>query len=59
MFQVPLEKYFPEYIAGPGINKAARYILWRFMQANEAGLSVYPQYVGNLYMTAARCLLFL
>jgi guanine nucleotide-binding protein G(i) subunit alpha len=41
--QVPLEKYFPEYTAGPDINKAAKYILWRFMQANRARLSVYPQ----------------
>lgn len=43
LLQVPLEKYFPEYTAGPDINKAAKYILWRFMQANRARLSVYPQ----------------
>ena len=43
--QVPLEKYFPEYTGGADINKAAKYILWRFMQANRARLSVYPQYV--------------
>lgn len=41
--QVPLEKYFPEYTGGPDINKAAKYILWKFMQANRAHLSVYPQ----------------
>jgi guanine nucleotide-binding protein G(i) subunit alpha len=41
--QVPLEKYFHEYTAGPDINKAAKYILWRFMQANRARLSIYPQ----------------
>jgi hypothetical protein len=41
--QVPLEKYFPEYTGGDDINKAAKYILWRFMQANRARLSVYPQ----------------
>jgi hypothetical protein len=40
--QVPLEKYFPEYTGGPDINKAAKYILWRFMQTNRARLSVYP-----------------
>ena len=40
--KVPLEKYFPEYTGGPDINKAAKYILWRFMQANRARLSVYP-----------------
>ena len=43
--KVPLEKYFPEYTGGPDVNKAAKYILWRFMQANRARLSVYPQYV--------------
>ncbi|THH29678.1 hypothetical protein EUX98_g4511 [Antrodiella citrinella] len=40
--KVPLEKYFPEYTGGADINKAAKYILWRFMQANRARLSVYP-----------------
>lgn len=43
--QVPLERYFPEYTGGADINKAAKYILWRFMQANRARLSVYPQCV--------------
>ncbi|KIM74715.1 hypothetical protein PILCRDRAFT_827917, partial [Piloderma croceum F 1598] len=41
LLKVPLEKYFPEYTAGSDINKAAKYILWRFMQANRARLSVY------------------
>ncbi|KAF9019687.1 heterotrimeric G-protein alpha subunit, GPA3-like protein [Hymenopellis radicata] len=40
--KVPLERYFPEYTGGNDINKAAKYILWRFMQANRARLSVYP-----------------
>ena len=40
--KVPLGKYFPEYMGGGDINKAAKYILWRFMQANRARLSVYP-----------------
>ncbi|KAJ3531237.1 hypothetical protein NMY22_g8241 [Coprinellus aureogranulatus] len=39
---VALERYFPEYTGGPDINKAAKYILWKFMQANRARLSVYP-----------------
>ena len=43
--QVPLERYFSEYTGGPDVNKAAKYILWRFMQANRARLNVYPQYV--------------
>ncbi|KAJ8091038.1 Guanine nucleotide-binding protein alpha-2 subunit [Marasmius tenuissimus] len=40
--KVPLEKYFSEYTGGNDINKAAKYILWKFMQANRARLSVYP-----------------
>ncbi|KAJ7118663.1 heterotrimeric G-protein alpha subunit, GPA3-like protein [Mycena crocata] len=40
--RVPLQRYFPEYIGGDDINNAARFILWRFMQANRARLSVYP-----------------
>ncbi|KAG9308579.1 heterotrimeric G protein alpha subunit [Chiua virens] len=46
--KVPLERYFPEYSGGADINKAAKYILWRFMQTNRARLSVYPQYVSTL-----------
>ena len=41
--KVPLERYFQEYTGGPNVNKATKYILWRFMQANRAKLSVYPQ----------------
>ena len=41
--QVPLERFFQEYTGGPNVNKATKYILWRFMQANRAKLSVYPQ----------------
>lgn len=40
--RVPLERYFQEYTGGPNVNKATKYILWRFMQANRAKLSVYP-----------------
>jgi len=35
--------YFPEYTTGSGINnKAAKYILWRFMQTYRVRLSGYP-----------------
>jgi hypothetical protein len=34
--QVPLDKYFTDYTAELDIDKAAKYILWRFMQANRA-----------------------
>jgi len=40
--KVPLERYFAEYTGGADINKAAKYILWKFMQANRARLNVYP-----------------
>lgn len=46
--KVPLEKYFTDYAGGPDVNKAAKYILWRFMQVNRARLSIYPQYVSQL-----------
>lgn len=38
----PLENYFPDYTGGSDINKAAKYILWRFNQANRTGLNIYP-----------------
>lgn len=40
--RVPLSRYFPEYTGGDDVNKAAKYILWRFTLANRAKLSVYP-----------------
>lgn len=38
----PLEKYFPDYNGGDNINKAVKYILWRFTQVNRSGLNIYP-----------------
>lgn len=38
----PLADYFPEYTGGNDVNKAAKYILWRFTQVNHAKLSIYP-----------------
>ena len=40
--RVPLEHYFPDYMGGKDINKAAKYILWRFVQLNRANLNIYP-----------------
>ncbi|KAG8917924.1 Guanine nucleotide-binding protein alpha-2 subunit [Tulasnella sp. 417] len=40
--KVPLENFFPEYVGGPDVNKAAKYMLWRFTQANRARLTIYP-----------------
>ncbi|KAJ9069040.1 Guanine nucleotide-binding protein alpha-2 subunit, variant 3 [Entomophthora muscae] len=39
----PLNKFFPDYTGGPDINKAAKYILWRFSQTNIKKLVLYPQ----------------
>ncbi|ODV70468.1 guanine nucleotide binding protein, alpha subunit [Hyphopichia burtonii NRRL Y-1933] len=38
----PLENFFPDYNGGDNINKAAKYILWRFTQVNRSGLNIYP-----------------
>lgn len=40
--KVPLERYFPEYTGGSDLNKAAKFILWRFTQTNRAKLNIYP-----------------
>ncbi|KAJ6535076.1 G-protein alpha subunit [Mycena capillaripes] len=39
---IPLERYFPEYTGGNDLQKAAKYILWKFMQEYRARLTVYP-----------------
>ncbi|KAK0230043.1 heterotrimeric G-protein alpha subunit, GPA3-like protein [Armillaria fumosa] len=50
----PLEHYFPEFPGGKDINKAAKYILWRFMKANRARLSVYPHLTQATDTSTAR-----
>jgi len=37
-----LSDYFPEYTGGDDVNKAAKYILWRFTRVNHARLNIYP-----------------
>lgn len=39
----PLVNYFPDYLGGNDINRAAKYLLWRFNQVNRAHLNLYPQ----------------
>ncbi|KAJ7893053.1 G-protein alpha subunit-domain-containing protein [Mycena olivaceomarginata] len=41
--KVPFVRYFPEYTGGADVNKAAKYIIRRFMLKNRACLSMYPQ----------------
>lgn len=38
----PLETYFPDYSGGNDVNRAAKYLLWRFNQVNRAHLNLYP-----------------
>ncbi|CAA7263786.1 unnamed protein product [Cyclocybe aegerita] len=52
--KVPLEFYFPEYTGGSDINKAVKFILWKFMQANRARLSVYPHIASLHDLTTIR-----
>lgn len=43
----PLGEYFPDYSGGDDVNRAAKYLLWRFNQVNRAHLNLYPQYVTS------------
>ncbi|EJT74946.1 guanine nucleotide-binding protein alpha-3 subunit [Gaeumannomyces tritici R3-111a-1] len=38
----PLGNYFQDYSGGKDVNKAAKYLLWRFNQVNRAHLNLYP-----------------
>lgn len=38
----PMKKYFPDYVGGANVNKAVKYILWRFKQLNRANLNMVP-----------------
>ncbi|CEP11440.1 hypothetical protein [Parasitella parasitica] len=40
--KIPLKNFFPDYEGGSDINKAIKYILWRFNQTNRAKLNIYP-----------------
>ncbi|KAI9753620.1 MAG: Guanine nucleotide-binding protein alpha-2 subunit [Lichina confinis] len=38
----PLANWFPDYSGGNDVNRAAKYLLWRFNQVNRAHLPLYP-----------------
>lgn len=40
--RTPLANYFPDYSGGTDVNRAAKYLLWRFNQVNRAHLALYP-----------------
>jgi guanine nucleotide-binding protein G(i) subunit alpha len=50
----PLEKYFPDYSGGNDVNRAAKYILWRFNQVNRAHLNLYPHLVQSTDLSNIR-----
>jgi guanine nucleotide-binding protein G(i) subunit alpha len=43
----PLGNYFPDYSGGNDVNRAAKYLLWRFNQVNRAQLNLYPHLVEH------------
>ncbi|CAG7854906.1 Guanine nucleotide-binding protein alpha-3 subunit [Serendipita indica DSM 11827] len=40
--KIPLSNHFSEYAGGPDVQKAAKFILWKFTQENRGKLSIYP-----------------
>ncbi|EGO20721.1 hypothetical protein SERLADRAFT_477167 [Serpula lacrymans var. lacrymans S7.9] len=47
IIKVALEQFFPEYQGGMDANKAAKYILWKYMQVNRARLNIYPHLINS------------
>lgn len=47
----PLSNYFPDYSGGNDINRASKYLLWRFNQVNRAHLNLYPQWVVSVRLS--------
>jgi guanine nucleotide-binding protein G(i) subunit alpha len=52
-----LADYFPDYSGGNDVNRAAKYILWRFYQVNRARLNICPHLV-DLTSTSSIQLVF-
>jgi hypothetical protein len=52
--QIPLSDHFSEYAGGPDVQKAAKFILWKFTQENKGKLSIYPQCVLSSPLVKAR-----
>ncbi|KAH6668444.1 guanine nucleotide regulatory protein [Halenospora varia] len=43
MHHSPLSNYFLDYTGGNDVNRATKFLLWRFIQVNRANLPTYPQ----------------
>ncbi len=50
----PLAKYFPEFTSGDDLQKATKFILWKFVNMNRAKLPLYPQYVSMLIQCCSK-----
>ncbi|KAI7870974.1 heterotrimeric G protein alpha subunit A [Spinellus fusiger] len=53
--RVPLEVCFPDYQGGNDPRKGVKYILWRFLQTNRAGLAIYPHLTQATNTSNIRC----
>ncbi|KAI9219316.1 guanine nucleotide binding protein, alpha subunit [Blastocladiella britannica] len=42
LLKVPLSKYFEDFVGAADLNKAAKYILYKFTLLNRAKLKIYP-----------------
>lgn len=56
--KTPLSGFFPDYSGGNDVNKAAKYILWKFNQVNRAQLNMYPYLVTSPDDTSVIRLIF-
>ncbi|KAH8684484.1 G-protein alpha subunit-domain-containing protein [Tricladium varicosporioides] len=45
ILHTPLSTRFPNYTGGTDTNRATKFLLWRFIQANRANLPTYPQLI--------------
>lgn len=43
----PLSNYFPDYSGGADVNRAAKYIVWRFNECNRGRLDLYPCFADS------------
>ena len=54
----PLKNYFPDYSGGTDVDRAVKYLVWRFNQANRADLRIYPHVLDDRYYCSATSFVF-
>jgi hypothetical protein len=45
LLKTPLQTIHVEFSGGSDLNRACKYILWRFMQSNHHHLGIYPHLI--------------